>query len=151
MIRITKQADYGVILMTFMTSSGEDLFKASELAAETGLPQPTVSKILKLLTRAGLLLSHRGVKGGYTLGRRAEEISVAEIIAALDGPIAVTECIEQTPGECSRESRCEVRGNWQRINLAIHDALESISLAEMAAPATGRPDEAPDLVTLGAR
>jgi FeS assembly SUF system regulator len=151
MIRITKQADYGVVLMTFMTQREEDLFKASELAAETGLPLPTVSKILKLLTRGGLLVSHRGVKGGYTLGRMAEEISVAEIVAALDGPIAVTECIEQTPGECSRESRCVVRGNWQRINLAIHDALESISLAEMAAPAVARLEEASELVTLGSR
>lgn len=150
MIRITKQADYGVVLMTLMASHEADLFTASQLAAETGLPQPTVSKILKLLTRAGLLASQRGVKGGYTLGRGADGITVAEIVTALDGPIAVTECIEQTPGECSREARCGVRGNWQRINLAIYDALESISLADMATPAGAGSDAAPELVTLGA-
>ena len=150
MIRITKQADYGVVLMTLMASHATNLWKASELAAETGLPQPTVSKILKLLTRARLLASQRGVKGGYTLGRAANEISVAEIVAALDGPIAVTECIEQTPGECPREDRCGVRGNWQRINLAIHDALESISLADMAVPVGAGTEVGPELITLGA-
>ena len=151
MIRITKQADYGVVLMTLMASHATDLWKASELAAETGLPQPTVSKILKLLTRGGLLVSQRGVKGGYTLGRAAEDISVAEIVTALDGPIAVTECIEQTPGECTREDRCVVRGNWQRINLAIHDALESINLADMAVPVEAGAETGPELIKLGVR
>ena len=150
MIRITRQADYGVVLMTLMAGGrDEGLFKASELSAETGLPLPMVSKILKLLARSGLLTSHRGAKGGYCLGRSADEISVVEIIGALDGPVAVTECIEQSPGECSRESTCPVRGNWQRINLAIHDALASITLAEMAEPG-GVGSTSPGLVTLGA-
>jgi FeS assembly SUF system regulator len=105
--------------------------------------QPTVSKILKILARAELLSSHRGVKGGYTLDRAPERITMTEIIGALDGPIAITECIDDTPGECSQESFCPVRGNWQRINLAIRRALDQISLAEMTHPLSS------SLVTLG--
>jgi FeS assembly SUF system regulator len=145
MIRMTRQADYGIVLMTRMAGSPERQFTAPELATESHLPQPTVSKILKLLGRAGLLESHRGVKGGYTLAHEPEVITMAEIIGALDGPIAVTECIDDTPGECSQEAICPVRGNWQRINRAIREALEAISLAEMVHPLPG------ELVTLGSR
>lgn len=143
MIRMTKQADYGIVLMTGMARQPERLVNASELAAEAQLPPPTVSKILKLLGRAGLLESHRGAKGGYFLAREAERITVAEIITALEGPIGITECIDDTPGECSQESFCGVRANWQRINDAIRQALENITLAEMTHPISA------ELVTLG--
>jgi FeS assembly SUF system regulator len=142
MIRITKQSDYGIVLMSRLAGRPEELHSAAGLAADAQLPAPIVSKILKLLARAELLESHRGVKGGYCLSRAPESISVAEIISALEGPIAVTECIEDGPGECSQEPFCAVRGNWQRINLAIRQALEAISLAEMTEPME-------QLVTLG--
>ena len=134
MLRMTKQADYGIILMTHLATSHDRLFAAPELAAETRLPLPTVSKILKLLSREGLLESHRGVKGGYSLAKKPHAITVAEMITALDGPIAFTECIEDTPGVCSQESVCRLRANWQLINQAARQALESISLAELASP-----------------
>lgn len=143
MIRMTKQTDYGIVLLTRMAGLPDRLFNATELAAESRLPQPTVSKILKILARAGLLDSQRGVKGGYTLARDPEAISVTEIIGALEGPIGITECIDDTPGECSHEAGCPVRGNWHRINEAIRQALDGINLAEMAQP------EEPPLVTLG--
>lgn len=134
MLRMTKQADYGIVLMTFCASRPDQRFAAPELAAETRLPAPTVSKILKLLAREGLLDSHRGVKGGYSLARNPEQITVAAMISALDGPIAFTECIEDTPGSCSQESVCHLRGNWQHINQAVRQALENISLAELTHP-----------------
>ena len=134
MIRMTKQTDYGIVLLSRMAGLPERQFNATELATETHLPQPTVSKILKVLSRAGLLDSHRGVKGGYTLARDPETISVTEAIGALEGPIGITECIDDTPGECSHEARCPVRGNWHRINEAIRQALDGINLAEMAQP-----------------
>ena len=90
------------------------------------------SKILKALARAGLLTSHRGAKGGYGLARPAEAISVADVISALDGPIALTACIEDGPGGCEIEALCPARTNWHRINDAIRDALDEISMAEMA-------------------
>ena len=134
MIRMTKQADYGIVLLTRLASSQQDWLNASELAEQVQLPLPMVSKILKHLARGGLLDSHRGVKGGYRLARPAEGISVAEIITALDGPIAITECIDDGPGECSQESICAIRENWQRINQAIRGALDEITLDKMTHP-----------------
>jgi FeS assembly SUF system regulator len=145
MIRITKQTDYGIVLLTHMAATPERRANAPELATETRLPLPMVSKILKLLVREGVLLSHRGVKGGYGLGRSPEEISMAEVITALEGPIAITECVDDHSG-CSHEAFCGVRGRWQRINTALRETLEGITLAEMAEQA--RPQQ--KLVTLGA-
>lgn len=143
MLRMTKQADYGVVLMTHLARHPGSRFAASELAEESGIPLPTVSKILKILTREGLIDSHRGVKGGYSLVRDPEAVSVAQMIAALDGPIAFTECIEDTPGVCSQEATCGVRSNWQLINRVVRNALENISLAQLAMPLP------PKLVQLG--
>ncbi len=134
MIRMTKQTDYGIILMTQLAAEPERVFKAPELASESRLPLPMVSKILKLLARHGLLASHRGVKGGYGLARQPEGITVAEIINALEGSVALTVCIEDSPGECERETFCAVHGNWQRINEAVRQALAGITLAEMSQP-----------------
>ena len=145
MLRMTKQADYGIVLLTRMSAQPGRIFNASELADETGLPSPTVSKVLKLLARGRLLESHRGAKGGYCLSRPPERVTVAQIISALEGPIAITECIDDTPGQCTQEAICPVRGNWQHINLAIRRALEEISLAEMTHPPTQQ------LVGLGER
>ncbi len=142
MIRMTKTADYGIVLMTRLAARPDHLFTAVDLANQTGLPHPTVSKVLKILARGGLLESHRGAKGGYALARDPEEIPVVDVITVLDGPIGITECIDDTPGECGQESSCHVRGNWQRINDAIRQALGAISLAEM----TPAPSE---LVRLG--
>ncbi|HRC88107.1 MAG TPA: SUF system Fe-S cluster assembly regulator [Thermoanaerobaculia bacterium] len=145
MIRITRLTDYGIVLLSQMAMEPERRFNAPDLAAETRLPQPMVSKILKMLARSGLLLSHRGVHGGYSLARPAEQIDMAQIITALEGPIAVTECNEDLPGSCLQEASCPVRGNWLRINRAIRDALAEITLAEMSRPASLR------LVSLGGR
>ena len=133
MIRITKQTDYGIVLLTHLAANPEHHYNAPELAAEARLPLPMVSKILKLLARESLLVSHRGVKGGYSLARQPEAISMAEIIAALEGPIALTECIS-VEGDCSHEPLCPVRSNWRRINQAVRTALAGITLAEMAHP-----------------
>jgi FeS assembly SUF system regulator len=143
MLRMTKQADYGIVLLTHMAGAPERRYTAPELAAESRLPAPTVSKILKQLAREGLLNSHRGAKGGYSLAREPKEISVVEMITALDGPIAFTECIEDVPGVCSQESVCNLRGHWQVINDAVRGALEKISLAELTGPLS------PPLVQLG--
>ena len=134
MLRITKQTDYGIVLLTRMAQSREGLHTAGDLAGESHLPAPMVSKILKTLAREGILESHRGVKGGYTLKRETEEISVADIVTAIEGPIGITECIDDTPGECGYASFCGLRSNWNQINAAIRDALEGITLAEMAPP-----------------
>lgn len=136
MLRISRIADYGVVLATRLAMLlPEDMRSVPELARETGVPQPTVSKILKQLGRAGILESTRGARGGYRLARRPEHVTVADVIAALEGPIGMTECGHgDHHGDCELSSRCGVRGNWQRINEAIAEALAAITLAEMAEP-----------------
>jgi len=144
MIRMTKQTDYGFVLLSKLAAEPSRVANAPDLAAETRLPLPMVSKILKLLGRGGVLQSHRGVKGGYSLARPAAEISAAEIVRALEGPVALTVCIDGTPGECDLEPYCHVRAHWQRINVAVETALADISLAELAAP-----EHRSELVQLG--
>lgn len=106
------------------------------LAAATGVPEPTVRKVLKTLAHAGIVGSVRGTHGGYALARPAASISVADVVIAVEGPIAVTECAsEATAGACDLEGRCNVQGPWQRISAAIRDALDKLTLADMATPA----------------
>jgi FeS assembly SUF system regulator len=119
--------------MTSFARQPQRLHSAHELAVELGLALPTVSKVLKALLQHGLLISHRGAKGGYSLAAPPEEISVAQIIAAIEGPIALTECSDST-GLCGQEPQCSVRSNWQRINRAVREALEKVTLADLARP-----------------
>lgn len=132
MIRLSRISDYGIVLMTELARSARSM-ATPELAERTRIAQPMAGKILKALTREGLLVSQRGAKGGYRLARQPSLITVAEIIEALDGPIALTACIDVGAGECGIEAICPARSNWHRINAAIRDALDGISLADMAA------------------
>jgi FeS assembly SUF system regulator len=134
MLRMTKQADYGIVLLSHMAIEPDRRYTAPELATAMQLPLPTVSKILKLLARAAILRSHRGVKGGYSLAEPPRDLTIARLIAVLDGPIAITECVDDVPGQCSQEAICQIRGNWQRINAAVRSALESIRLDDLATP-----------------
>ena len=131
MLRISKLTDYGVVLATHL--AGQDAPRSvRDLARETGIPQPTVSKVLKTLAKAGLVSSTRGARGGYALARPASRVPISDVIAALEGPIAVTECTDESADPCDYERRCGVRANWQRINEAVQSALAEITLAEMA-------------------
>jgi FeS assembly SUF system regulator len=134
MIRMSKLTDYGIVLMVNMVRANEAR-TARQLAAESDLPLPTVAKVLKVLTRQGFLGSTRGVHGGYSLSRRADQISISDLIEGLEGPIALTEC-SAAPGDgvCSHEETCPVRAPWVQINRAVKDALAGICLAQMAEP-----------------
>lgn len=131
MLRLSKLADYGTQVMTYMARD-RAVHSASEVAAGLGIAAPTVSKILKMLIRKNLVDSVMGAKGGYVLARHPAEISIAEIIDAMDGPISITEC--SSTSTCERESICSTRSNWQGINHIILDALEKVNLAAMIAP-----------------
>jgi FeS assembly SUF system regulator len=138
MIRLSRLADYAVVITSYMAARPSRVFSAFELAEGTGLPAPTVSKILTALSRAKVAKSLRGVKGGYQLARGAEAITAAEIVAAMDGPIALTLCLEHD-GACEVESLCPSRYGWRRVNDAIRQALDSVTLAEMATPFMAMP------------
>lgn len=132
MIRLSKLTDYGIVLMTHMARGTDQVHTARELATRANLPPPTVSKLLKELLRAGLLSSLRGATGGYSLARPPGEISIADLIVALEGPVSITECTSTARGLCELEGHCPSQNNWQTINRAIHEALEKLTLAEMA-------------------
>jgi len=134
MIRMTRLTDYGIVLLTRMArAGGGTVHNARDLAGAVGLPLPTVNKILKTLTRKGLLESYRGVKGGYGLARPPEEISILEVIDATEGPLAITDCSNEGEG-CEHEEMCPLDVTWRRINEVIRGALEGITLAEMSRP-----------------
>lgn len=136
MIRLTNLADYGVVLMCEIAGS-DNRVSAQDLSVSTGIPLPTVSKILNALGRGELLMSHRGLKGGFSLARAAEDISVADIIEAIDGPIALTHCSEPDDTECGYTDICSMRPKWQVINGAVRGALSDVKLISLIAPLSG--------------
>lgn len=129
MIKISKLADYAIPIVHTLISETESL-SAAKIAKKTLIPEPTVSKILKLLTEANLLVSVQGPKGGYQLLKPAETISLAELITAIDGKPALTECCK-TAYDCARDSVCGQQSHWKKINALVFDVLEGISLQEM--------------------
>ena len=135
MLRISKLTDYATVLMTSLAAQGGRVLPASELAERTHLELPTVSKLLKQLAGAGLVESRRGIHGGYLLALRADEISVLDIVVALEGPLGMTEC-SAVQGSCEHESHCQVRSNWRRISRVIETALASTLLSDMLSPET---------------
>ena len=143
MLRITKQTDYGIMLLTRLAGLPEGTVLSARDAAEwSNLSLPMVSKILKSLARGGIVISHRGVDGGYSLAHPGGATSVASVIRALEGPISMVECGAH-PGQCDHETDCPVRVNWGRINLVVERALEQVPISEMV---DGHPTELLSLV-----
>jgi FeS assembly SUF system regulator len=135
MIRMSKLTDYAIVLLSQLARSpDQSLHSARDLSAAAHIPVPTVNKLLRKLSRAGLLVSHRGANGGYSLARKASEISVGQVLLAMEGPVALTECGIEATGVCMLESSCPVRSSWQNINRAIRGALEGLSLSDMIHP-----------------
>ena len=133
MLRISKLTDYGIVLLVrFAQEASGTTLTAREMSEATELPLPVVSKMLKSLASSDLLASQRGARGGYQLARKPEAVNVAEIVEALEGPIALMECVA-ADGLCDQESHCGLRAPWQRINSAIQTTLTQVSLAELAA------------------
>ncbi|CAM4145750.1 BadM/Rrf2 family transcriptional regulator [Vreelandella rituensis] len=131
MLKLSRLTDYAAVVMAQIARYPHKPHAAAELAQAVTLPQPTVSKTLKMLVRAGLLVSQRGAQGGYCLARPASKITAADIIAAIEGPVAMTEC-SQAEGDCELAATCGVSDNWQRVSLAIRSLLDSVTLAHLA-------------------
>ena len=133
MIILSKLADYGVIVATHLAVHSDRQANAAAIAAETRLPPATVSKLLKALAHAELVTATRGASGGYRLARPAREISVAEVVAAIDGDIGLTQCSVHVD-ECAHTNYCPTRPHWGAINRAVGEALSAISLDDMISP-----------------
>lgn len=131
MLKVSKLADYAVVVLGTLARSDTPLMTASGISLKSGLPEPTVAKILKLLAREGILQSERGVNGGYKMTGAPGEISIARIVEAVDGPISITACVDDAPGSCAYEGSCAVKGRWTGVNRAIRAAMTNVSLADM--------------------
>lgn len=145
MLRISRLADYGTVIMVYLARHNKTLHNAKEIAQQVQIALPTVSKLLKLLSMAGLLESLRGAKGGYQLAKEAGEISIAQIIIAVEGNAGLTACSD-AEGECDLEHVCSIRDNWRLISQAVYSALDSVSLAALAQP--NMPQEVVDVSRL---
>lgn len=133
MLRISRLADYSTVVMAFFATHPKSRFSAAAVAEATCIALPTVSKILKFLNEANLLISTRGVNGGYQLARDAEQITVVDVISVIDGKPAVTQC-GQGDAICVHDRICQLRGNWQFLNRMIVNVLKSVSIADMIQP-----------------
>ena len=131
MLRLNKLTDYAVVVLTQMAAQPDRRVNTGALAAAIGLPETTVAKILKDMAKSGLVQSTRGAAGGYLLARPTREITVRAVIEAIDGPIAITDCVEGVTSACSAAAQCPVKGNWTKVNSAIIQALDAVTLADM--------------------
>jgi FeS assembly SUF system regulator len=135
-MRLSSMADYAVLTMSAAARHcGGARLNAAQLAEETGLPTPTVAKLVSRLSAAGLLKSVRGAHGGFKLARPAAAITLADIVEAVEGPIALTACVETGKHDCTLEAACAMRPHWPQVNEALRGALAAIALAELSAPA----------------
>ena len=133
MLRLSKLTDYAVVVLTRLEEAEDGaVMTAPGLAAATGLAEPTVSKVLKILSHAGLVEGRRGAAGGYRLTRPIADMPLTDVITAIDGPIALTACVDNSFGLCDAEATCPVRGRWDPVNDAIRRALSGISIADLA-------------------
>jgi FeS assembly SUF system regulator len=132
MVILSKLADYGVIIATHLAVHPDRQMTAAVLATETSLPRATVAKVLKALSHGGVVTGARGAAGGYRLARHAGAISVAEVVAAIDGMMGVTQCTIHD--DCKRTHFCATRPHWKRINQVVNTALSAVTLADMANP-----------------
>ncbi len=130
MIKLSKLTDYSVVILAEMARGQGNCMTASGLAEQSGLPEPTVAKVLKLLARGEVISSVRGACGGYILQRTPEQISIAAVITALEGPVVLASCVEEGGG-CCHEKTCSIKGKWDPVNAAMRSALESVTLAQM--------------------
>jgi FeS assembly SUF system regulator len=137
MLRLSKLTDYAVVVMIHL-HRGEAVQTSPGIARDIGLPEPTVAKVLKSLAGSSLVVSQRGARGGYRLARSLDGVSIAEVVEAIEGPIALTACVEGTQGLCESKALCPMHGRWDPVNDAIQQALSSIMLADMARTQTRR-------------
>ena len=145
MLKLTRLADYAFVLLRHLSAVPQEAASTRDMAAATGLPLPTVRKLLKQLAQAGIVEAQRGVHGGYRLAHSQDRISVADVIVAIDGPVALTECASHRP-DCERIETCTMRPHWLRVTTAIQRVLTGISLEDISRTHTrGCAEQAPSI------
>ena len=134
MFKLSRLTDYGIVVLTHFVRRGKSsISSAKDVSESTNIPLPTVSKVLKILARKGLLNSQRGASGGYSLAKNPDDVSIADILRTFDGPIALTEC-SSIPNTCDQELTCPVGGHWTTISRTVEEALDRLALSRLARP-----------------
>jgi FeS assembly SUF system regulator len=136
MFRLNKMTDYAILVLGVLHSRRGQLLSTAQIAEVAQLSQPTVAKLIKMLVGAGLVDTIRGTKGGCQLARLSDQISVADVIEAVEGPIALTACVDNAEDACGVQNGCFMSGNWNHVNSAIHQALDGVSLTNLFDPAS---------------
>ena len=131
MLKLSKMTDYAVVILADMAQHKSNLLSANTIAQNTKLPEPTVSKILKLLSKHDLIASSRGANGGYALNKNPQDINMKHVVIATDGPIILTACVDESTTCCDLADTCTVKGQWNPVNAAMQSALENVSLKQM--------------------
>ena len=134
MFKLNRMTDYAIVVLGVLAHRQGEILATAQLAGLTGLNQPTVAKVAKTLVTANLLDTQRGAHGGYRLARQAAMISLVQIVEAMEGPIAVNDCVEGAQDPCIVSNRCFMSRNWNRVNLAVRDALNGVSLGDLIDP-----------------
>ncbi len=142
MIKLSKLSDYAIVVLSRLAVEKGAIVTTSWLSTETGIPEPTVSKVLKLLSKQKIVLSVRGANGGYKMERAPADITVTELITALDGPIALTTCLDSTQHNCMIDALCPLKGGWSKVNHAIKSALDNVALSDLLIPVRAKRREA---------
>ena len=135
MFKLNRMTDYAIVVLGVLANRQGEILATAQLAVLTGLKQPTVAKVAKNLVTAGLLETQRGVHGGYRLARHAADISLVQIVEAMEGPIVVNDCVEGAQDPCAVSNCCFMSRNWNRVNLAVRNALSDVSLEDLTDPA----------------
>ena len=138
MLKLSKLSDYAIVVLSRLAAERGEVLTTATLATETGIPEPTVAKVLKLLSKQKIVMSVRGASGGYMMDRCPKDITVTELITALEGPIALTECVDGGQTDCMIDSLCPLKGGWNKVNIAVKDALDKVALADLLIPVRGR-------------
>jgi Rrf2 family protein len=140
MLKLTKKADYGLMAMRYLAeNAGNGSSSAKDVAEAHGIPPELLAKILQRLVKAGLLVSHHGINGGYVLARDPRTISAFDVIQAIEGPLFITSCVT-TRGECGQTSRCTVREPLRKVSQGIEEVLSKITIYDMSEPEKVRED-----------
>lgn len=134
MIKLSKLSDYAIVVLSRLAVEKGEVMTTSMLSSETGIPEPTVSKVLKLLSKQKIVISVRGPNGGYKMERTPADITVTELITALEGPIALTNCLEPSHNDCMIDALCPLKGGWHKVNMAVKSALDKVALSDLLIP-----------------
>ena len=131
MLKVTRLADYAVSIISSFSDNENEILSSQDIVYKTKLQQATVNKLLSRLVKEGFLVPFRGANGGYKLKKDLSNISIKELVEAIEGPVSLTDCLNKNANDCNLFSVCNTKNTWSMVNNAIKDTLESIKIKDI--------------------